>query len=336
VEAWSGPNQEKNYSTNVLTQGAKVVIKCDQNGKPKVIPDISDKHPGWLEIKPPADSYSWIHQRYITPGNAQTKTWIVTADGPVGIYVGSRTVGDEPRVERVQLTKGTQVIVIGTPMAGKLGGYYYPIQSPDTEPRFIPANAINQTAVTRADPVAARPVGGVAQVSNSVPAANSFVDLFTKADTAERSGRPAEAKALFESAKRATSRPEEQAQCDRRIATLSQGSGWNISAGPNRTVAGTTALYTANTPKVRDLVPGQRQWTEWGVLKRTNFRAEDGQEMFRLEVNGQPYAYAVAQPGYTLSTYVGRMLTLYGLVSTSPDPSMGVMRLSVQHVSFRQ
>jgi hypothetical protein len=342
VEAWSGPNQEKNYPTNLLTQAQKVAVKCDKGGRPIVIPDINDKHPGWLEIKPPQGSFSWIHQRFIQK-QLNGNTWVVVADGPVGIYVGSRRVPDEPKVERVQLSKGAQVIVLEAPMPGKSGGYYYPIQSPENEPRYIPANAINNKALVSLGVSSATRPGVVAQVSNTVPAAaaaGTFADLFARADAAERLGKTAEAKSLFEAAQRATNDPNEKLRCANRIDYLQRAGtatagGWNIGGGPNRPVAGTTALYTTNQPS-RALVPGQRQWTDWGILKKTSLPPIDGQEVYRLEVNNQPIAYATAQPGFTLSNYAGRFLTLYGLVTASSDDTVRLMRISVQHVSLQQ
>ncbi len=336
VQAWSGPNQEKNYPTNELTQGAKVVVEVDSAGRPRILEDINPKHPGWIKIKPPQGSFSWIHQRFITPANADAKTWLVRSENPVGIYVGSQVVQDEPKVERVQLPKGTQVIVLAAPKGDKQGGYYYPIQSPDTEPRFIPANAINKTQITRVSPATPGPGGTVAQVSNTVPAAGKFAELFGNADACQRAGRIADAKAYFELAKKATNNPSDQRQCDLRISKLQpDAGGWQLPGGPNRTVTGTKALYTANAPKVRELVIGQRQWSEWGTLEKSGLPPIDGQEVFRLTVNGQAYAYVTAQPGYTLSSYVGRYLTLYGSVAAWPDPAVRVPRVSVQHVSIR-
>jgi hypothetical protein len=297
VYAWSGPNQEKNYQTNLLRQNTTVVVKCDQNNRPIVIDDINPKHPGWVEIKPPQGSCSWIHQRFIKQVPGSKNAWVVTANRPVGIFVASQVVADEPKVEKVQLPKDTQVIVVAQPVPDRQGGYYYPIQSPDNEPRYIPANAIKLTAVTRLEQTTSRPGSGVAQVSNNVPANSNTAPAKNTAPT----------------------------------------NNWSVTAGgSNRTVAGTTALYTRNDTAVRQLVPGQRQWSEWGTLEKTTLPPIDGQEVFRLKVNGQPYAYATAQPGYTLSNYVGQYLTLYGLVSASPDDSIRVMRISVQHVSLNK
>jgi hypothetical protein len=340
VQAWSGPNQEKNYPTNQLKQSDQVTVKLNKSGQPIVIPDVNPGHPGWLEIKPPRGSFSWIPQRFIQK-QISGNTWVVAAEVPVGIYVGSQVVQDEPKVEKVQLSKGTQVIVLDSPKPGKSGGYYYPIESPENEPRYIPADSINKAQVTVGSPQSSRP-GAVAQVSNTVPAAaNSYADLFARADAAERLGKNADAKALFEAAQRATNDPGNKVRCANRIDALVKGNtaaagGWNLG-GPNRTVAGTTALYTSNATSPRALVPGQRQWTEWGILKKTTLPPIDGQEVYRLEVNGQPYAYATAQPGFTLGSYVNRFITLYGLVSTSPpDDAMRVMRINVQHVSLQQ
>jgi hypothetical protein len=341
VKAWSGPNEEKNYPTIELSQSAPVTVKCDKYSRPIILQDVNPQHPGWVEIKPPQGSFSWIHQRFLR--NLNDKTWVVNSTGPVGIYVGSGCVNDEPRVEKTQLPNNTQVIVLSPPAPSKLGGYYYPIQSPDTEPRYLPANAINLTKVSPASP-AASPAGGVSQVSGKVPAngpaaAGSYATLFAQADAAERLGDTAKAKSLFEAARKATTNPQEQVLCSNRIDYLQRNAtagAWSApGGGPNRPVTGTTALYAANQASSRALVPGQRQWTEWGILKKTNLPPVDGQEVFRLEVNGQPFAYATAQPGFTLSNYVGRYLTLYGLVSMSPDDSMRLMRVSVQHVSLK-
>jgi hypothetical protein len=340
VDAWSGPNQEKNYPTIQIRKSAEVVVKCDKNGKPIKIEDVNPQHPGWFEIKPPLGSFSWIHQRFLK--NLSGPTFVVTGGGPVGIYVGSALAKEEPKVEKVQLPADTQVIVLSQPVPSKQGGYYYPIQSPDTEPRYIPANAINLTKVTPVSPAA--PPSGVAQVSSNVTApANSYNDLVTKADTAERLGETGKAKALYEAAQRATNDPQQKAYVASRLDSLQKSTAANAwtapGGGPNRQVAGTTALYTTNkaASAARSLVPGQRQWTEWGTLQRTGLHAEDGQEIYRLlDVNGSPIAYATAQTGYTLSNYAGRFITLYGMVSASTDDALRLMRISVQHVSLKQ
>src|SRR5262249_53434550 len=144
----------------------------------------------------------------------------------------------------------------------------------------------------------------------------------------------------YEAAQRATSDPQQKAYVASRLDSLQKSvaaSAWTAPGGPNRQVAGTTALYNTNkAASARPLVPGQRQWTEWGTLQRTGLHAEDGQEIYRLDVKGEPVAYATAQPGYTLSNYAGRFITLYGMVSASTDDALRLMRISVQHVSLKQ
>ena len=63
---------------------------------------------------------------------------------------------------------------------------------------------------------------------------------------------------------------------------------------------------------------GAAKWTNWGRLKKTAYKLQDGQPIFRLEEDRGGFTYAVAAPGYSLETYEGKTVTLYGPAPPAP------------------
>jgi hypothetical protein len=61
------------------------------------------------------------------------------------------------------------------------------------------------------------------------------------------------------------------------------------------------------------------QWSVYGQLRRTAFQ-KDGQPMYVLEnKQGQALLYITTLPGFTLSPYVGKTLSIYGSINRSDD-----------------
>src|SRR5262249_6829930 len=114
---------------------------------------------GWLAIKPPRGSFSWINTRFVQKlGPFQ---WSVENEVPVPVYYGSQLVNAPPTVEAVRVPRGTIVVSIGEPqvtgMESKTGidGKWLPIEPPPTEKRYIRAEAVQrvnfvQTASSKA------------------------------------------------------------------------------------------------------------------------------------------------------------------------------------------
>lgn len=93
------------------------------------------------------------------------------------------------------------------------------------------------------------------------------------------------------------------------------GQGWvpaNAPGSSNYVPASPTATPNCNPP----------QWSVYGQLRRTAFQ-QDGQPMYVLEnKQGQPLLYVTARPGFTLSPYIGKTLSMYGAISYHSDGAL--------------
>src|SRR5262249_14268174 len=86
VRVRSGPSDdEKMYPTSRLHQGDKVEV-------------VKERDDGWLEIKPPSGSFSWINTRFLERRNQWI--WVVHTDDdtPVPVLVGSALLETKPTV----------------------------------------------------------------------------------------------------------------------------------------------------------------------------------------------------------------------------------------------
>jgi uncharacterized protein YgiM (DUF1202 family) len=121
----SGPG-EKFYHTDMLAQGDVVEVYREKPG-------------GWLGIRPPLNSFSWVAERDL-----------VVKDGGLGEVVrddvasriGSR-VGDRRNAAQVRLKKGEQVEVLGEETVK--GEKWYRIAPPAGEFRWIQASLVERS-----------------------------------------------------------------------------------------------------------------------------------------------------------------------------------------------
>src|SRR5262249_38949939 len=131
-------------ATSKLRQGERIVVLRE-----------SAKYPGWLEIEPPADSFSWINSRFLKKQGQYLGFVYTTEDAPAPVYAGSRVIDKEPSVEVGQAKRGVTVTIIGPDKIAKNGsGSWVPIEPTNTEERYIPKDA-----VARAGPVQAAAQG---------------------------------------------------------------------------------------------------------------------------------------------------------------------------------
>jgi len=151
------------YVTNRLHKGDPV----------EVVEELPD---GWLKIRPPHGSFSWINTRFLQHIAPNQPNYVITPpDELVPVYVGSEIQKGRPTVEGVKLKRGTQVQSIGRPLAddGKAqpgeDGTWMPIEPPEGEFRFIQAAAVTKTKLA-VDTVAAARVP-----TNAAPAGSTFV-----------------------------------------------------------------------------------------------------------------------------------------------------------------
>lgn len=126
------------YSTNRLHKGDKVEVVRELEG-------------GWLAIKPPAGSFSWINARFVQPLDAAKKTWVVVAhpEARVPLLLGSNIRTTKPTVEGVSVVRGTQLRSVG-PMKSADDGRWLPVEPPPAEVRYLRAEAVTRGALETA------------------------------------------------------------------------------------------------------------------------------------------------------------------------------------------
>jgi hypothetical protein len=304
VEVRSGPSLEF-YPTSKLKYGDRVEVI----GK-------SDKNPGWLVIKPPAGSQSWINSRFVKMTDKHLGV-VVAPDGtPVPVKPASTLSNQEPNVEIVKLENGTQVVVVGEPKYHATGAWL-PIEPAPGEVRYLPESAVAKAVV--------QTVGGTSQGNGFVVPPGGDLSLVTEADAALLKARQ-----LLEKAAQ-SSDPVQRAQAQSRLVALNQiptttgatqqpGNPYStavqsstapkvsitLASGQPSTGTGTTSAYSTAT------VPNHARWSVWGTLQPTPYN-QDGAPAYKIvDKNGGVLEYAVAAPSLTLKPYEGRIVCVYG------------------------
>jgi hypothetical protein len=194
AEVRAGPSTDAQlYPTNVLRRGDRVEVLEEMNG-------------GWLKIRPPAGSFSWINTRFVENIIPRKANYVVIDEqGRAPVLVGSSLRRERPTVAGTYLVRGTQVRSIG-PAQTDSEGSWLPIEPPDTEVRYIQQSAVARSTAPAASPSGGVPVVAGAFVAGSVgaaaaPAAPPDPDaLWRGAQQAERAGRIDEAIRLYRQA----------------------------------------------------------------------------------------------------------------------------------------
>jgi hypothetical protein len=325
------------YPTNVLRQGAKVEVVVEGSG-------------GWLAIRPPQGSFSWVSTRYLQPVAANQPTYVVAPEGAVAeVHVGSSLVPDRPDVIGARLQRGAQVRAIGPERRDRDGGWL-PIEAPPGELRYIPASA-----VARTPPATQQAVAAVVPAPGTVPAAPPAPPtpdaLWRQAQQAERAGQTAEAIRLYQQAGTAnlSVNPNRAMEAFDRARWLDQAARSAATqgrftpappAGPPSEVryAGSSdhlapVAADPNVSTVRLAAPNAMNQPAYNTPDPTHApdaassnssgrgwlhiagRAVEGRRTYRLEnAQGLPLFYVAAQPGVDLESYVNREVELFGPV----------------------
>lgn len=197
AEVRSGPSDSAEfYVTNRLVQGQQVEVTSELPG-------------GWLQIKPPPGSFSYVNTRFLRHVHPDAPNHVVTLDGvKVPVYMGSQLVNRRPTVVGAWLEPGAQVVSRGRPVTDD-EGTWMPIQPPARERRFLRASAAGKTPATAVAQGGA-PAPAVASRSSFAPTAAgapaaapaaavtaSPEQLWRQAEHAERTGQVAEAIRLY-------------------------------------------------------------------------------------------------------------------------------------------
>jgi hypothetical protein len=327
VEVRSGPSTEF-YATSKLKAGDRVEVV----GK-------ADKNPGWLAIKPPPGSRSWINSKFVQMHDKFSGVVVTAPEVEVPVKPASSVSNQEPNVEIVKVSRGTQLVIAGEAKYNGASGSWLPIEPTEHEVRYIPESAVVKNGL---------------QTVSATAAGNGFVQppggdqaLLAKADALMLEYRQTLEKAAQ------SSDPALRALAISRLQGMSPATGAGQQPGyPYSTAAqggaapkvvlgttlgnpgpgNTTAAYSTTTQQGPTSAP---KWSAWGTLRGTAFKQPDGQMLYKLvDERGAVKDYAVAAPGLTLEPYVNQTVCIYGASTYRSDNYLRVDYTIVSHVAL--
>jgi hypothetical protein len=169
AEVRSGPTTDpKFYPTNRLHKGDVVQV-------------VKERADGWLEIRPPQGSFSWINTRSVTqPVPTQPNNFVVVTQGgaKAAVLMGGELGQGRPTVEGARLEQGTMVLRYvktgeTTRLAYDTDGSWMPIDPPAAEVRYLRADAVAKAPAAN-PPAAPVPVPAAAAPQGVAPGVTSF------------------------------------------------------------------------------------------------------------------------------------------------------------------
>jgi hypothetical protein len=332
AQVWCGPSTSDGlYPTNVLHQGDRVQVERELES-------------GWLVIRPPAGSFSWINNRFVQYITSHYANYVVTYNGyDVPVLIGSNLKTDRPSKIGVKLPRGAQVRVIGRGMTDE-EGTWLPIEPPEGEVRYLRKEAVVK-------PGAAPQT--IAAAKASVPAPDGDT-LWRDAERADRAGRLADAVRLYRLAGDANlsinpSRADEayrrahwieQANSgthspvgslyypeDRSTQAASNVSPYTLPVNPvgvnairpiGGAAAGVTNGQLVSTQAVSSGAGNPQVYYEKGRLQPA-FKNEVNRRYHLLDGNGHPFRSVIAAPGVDLSRFEDHNVELWGNLSYDYD-----------------
>ncbi len=322
------------YVTNRLPRSTPV----------EVLEEMAD---GWLKVRAPRGSFSWINTRFLEHIVPHLPNWVV-GEGEAPVFIGSELLKERPRVIGVKLKKGTQVLSIG-PTQTDADGTWMPIEAPAREVRFLRAESVRAlppglapnsltltgatvpvTTTARSSPGAKGPLApSTAPSASPQPTAEQ---VWRNAVEADRHGQIAEAIRLWElaAALTAKSNPEHHDWALRRAYYLHSGhQGYGaVAASPETRYAAPVApaqpaarLTTppgsvpARTASTASFAPAPASASPYptyaGRLNRAGRVLED-RRTYRLDTNTSTILYVTPQPGIDLEPYLQRNAQVTG------------------------
>jgi hypothetical protein len=308
------------YVTNRLRRGQPVEVVGEEEG-------------GWLAIRPPEGSFSYINTRFLRHLSPDMPNHVVQLDGvSVEVLIGSEVVHDRrPTIVGAKLEKGTQVVSRGVPKTDQ-DGTWMPIEPPARERRYLRAS---QVAKKMPEPVAAAPAHSTFTptatnpLRASAPSANVPqvpAQLYQQAQQADRAGQVTEAIRLYAltASEAAQSQPALATLALQRAQYLQSGyqrygaappaaaSTSVVQIGPSGAARPVSSSFTASTPPARAGSPSS--WMRYrGVVRRAG-RVVEGQVTYALDDPGtrRPLLYATGSGALRLDAHLHQVVELWG------------------------
>ena len=323
------------YVTNRLPKGTRVEITGEEPG-------------GWLAIKAPEGSFSYINTRFVKQLDSHSPLLVCNLPGvKVPVFVGSQVHETRPTVVGCNLEQGTQLHGTGRKVNDG-DGTWLAIRPPDRERRYIRAEFVAKVPPHGFAHSTFSPNGGKL-VASTAPSANpgsSPGDLVRRAREAELAGQTAEAIRLYTPAATdtATTHPAFSAQSLRYAqwlhAEISRKTlvvpvarvalGAPAAPGATATVsvpAPSTFVSTPNMPSPR---VGNAQWLSYrGVLRRSG-HSTVGVQLYTLDdpLTLAPLIEVSPVRGMNLDAYLTRTITLSGWTYYRGDLRRNFMQAS--------
>ncbi|MBI1829833.1 MAG: hypothetical protein HYR84_00115 [Planctomycetes bacterium] len=308
VEVRSGPSKNF-YPTLKLMQNDKVLVLRE-----------SKESPGWLEIKPPPGSFSWVNAKYVKQVDARHGFVDCDPARPVSVLPGSSLVNQEPNRESMKLTAGTVVVIVAQPLAVN-GETWLPIQPHPSEVRYLPAEAVKAAAVITPQPTNGPPNWTLSPNGYS---GNNVLAEAEKALTANDIGR---ARQLFQVVANNATDQNQKVYALNRLDALSR-----TPVNATTTSLSPAAPAPAAAANLVTLQPAA--WSVYGRLRDTKLLSENGQPLYALEDGlGKTAAYVTNQPGKSLQAYVGRTVAVFGPTMYRPDSAVRMQFVVATHVA---
>jgi hypothetical protein len=327
------------YVTNRLPKGTRVEVTAEEPG-------------GWLAIKAPQGSFSYINTRFIKSLDPNGPFRVCNLPGvKVPVFVGSEVLTSRPTVAGCTLEQGAQLYSIGRTVNDQ-DGTWLQIRPPDRERRYIRAAFVAKVAPDGFAHSTFSPTGGKL-VASTAPSANpgsSPGDLVRRAREAELAGQTAEAIKLYTQAgtDTATTHPAFSAQSLRyaqwlqdelrrkppavTVARTSATVALGAPAAPGATAAvsvpaPSTFVSTPNMPSPR---VGNAQWLSYrGVLRRSG-HSTVGVQLYTLDdpLTLAPLIEVRPVRGVNLDAYLTHTVTLSGWTYYRGDLRRNFMQAS--------
>jgi hypothetical protein len=323
AEVRAGPSVKDPFVvTNRLHKGDAVTV-------------VRERGDGWLEIRPPAGSYSWVNSGQVQRIGNQSDNYVYNSDEALPVYPGASERRDfRPAVIVHRLKKGAIVTRAAPNDLTDADGRWMPVEPPPGEVRYLSVAAVSPSgAVVTASGVSGtytsaftpsgQPAPSKAPSANPQPAADV---LAQQAVQAEKCGQTPEAIRLYQLAAAGLreSNPQLAYTCTLRAQYLCNVCGYTTtSCRPSAAEAhypARIAPVPVTPPSVRLTAPvgtvsapGQSTATRYpgysGLLQHSG-RSLDERRTYLLWT--APLMYVVPVAGLDLEPYVGRNVEISG------------------------
>jgi uncharacterized protein YgiM (DUF1202 family) len=312
VEVRSGPSKTF-YATSKLKQGERVEIIRE-----------SKEAQGWLEIRPPSQSFSWISAKNVHMID-QTRGYVDCDPArPASVLPGSRIVDQPPNRESIKLTPGTAIVVVDRPLTVQ-GETWLPILPHVNEVRYIPADAVNAATVVAAQT-------GPASWTLT-PQGYTTNSVLAEAEKARAAGDNARARQLYQQVANTATDQNQKVYAMNALSNLPQTNTTQAIPTSLTKTDETRTAFSPSNPAVNLVKLKDAAWSKYGRLYETKLTGDNGQPLYALDAGNGETIYVSTNPGKSLTSYVGRTVCVYGPTMYRDNTGVRLPYILASHVA---